>query len=58
MLLGRFMRSFVIMLHPQKILLNLQTYKFGADRFRQQDQWASKHAENRGAISLIPCHKI
>lgn len=29
----------------------------GADRFRQQDQWVSKHAENRSAISLIPCYK-
>jgi len=26
--------------------------------FRQQDQWVSKHAENRSAISLIPCYKI
>ena len=30
----------------------------GADRFRQQDQWVSKHAENRSAISLIPCYTI
>ena len=32
--------------------------KIGVDWFRQQDQWVSKHAENRDAISLIPCHKI
>lgn len=31
--------------------ISLQTYKLGADRFRQQDQWVSKHAENRSAIS-------
>ena len=30
----------------------------GADRFRQQDQWVNKHAENRSAISLIPCYKF
>jgi len=28
----------------------------GVDWFRQQDQWVSKHAENRSAISLIPCY--
>lgn len=32
-------------------------YLFGVDWFRQQDQWVSKHAENRSAISLIPCCK-
>ena len=32
--------------------------KHGVDWFRQQDQWVSKHAENRSAISLIPCYKI
>lgn len=31
---------------------------YGVDWFRQQDQWVSKHAENRSAISLIPCYKI
>ncbi len=31
---------------------------FGVDWFRQQDQCVSKHAENRSAISLIPCYKI
>lgn len=30
----------------------------GVDWFRQQEQWVSKHAENRSAISLIPCYKI
>lgn len=30
----------------------------GVDWFRQQDQWVSKHAENRSAISLIPCYKL
>lgn len=30
----------------------------GVDWFRQQDQWVSKHAENRSAISLIPCYTI
>lgn len=30
----------------------------GVDWFRQQGQWVSKHAENRSAISLIPCYKI
>ena len=30
----------------------------GVDWFRQQDQWVSKHAENRSAISLIPCCKL
>jgi len=30
----------------------------GADWFRQQDQWVSKHAENRSAISLISCYRI
>nr|DAN80506.1 MAG TPA: hypothetical protein [Caudoviricetes sp.] len=30
----------------------------GADWFRQQDQWVNKHAENRSAISLIPCYKF
>lgn len=30
----------------------------GVDWFRQQDQWVSKHAENRSAISIIPCYKI
>ena len=30
----------------------------GADWFRQQDQWINKHAENRSAISLIPCYKF
>ena len=32
--------------------------KHGVDWFRQQDRWVSKHAENRSAISLIPCYKI
>lgn len=32
--------------------------KIGVDWFRQQDQWVSKHAENRSAISLIPCYTI
>ena len=31
--------------------------KHGVDWFRQQDRWVSKHAENRSAISLIPCCK-
>ena len=31
--------------------------KHGVDWFRQQDRWISKHAENRSAISLIPCCK-
>lgn len=30
----------------------------GVDWFRQQGQWVSKHAENRSAISLIPCYKL
>ena len=33
-------------------------FLIGADWFRQQDQWVDKHAENRSAISLIPCYKI
>lgn len=33
-----------------------QSYSNGVDWFRQQDQWVSKHAENRSAISLIPCY--
>jgi len=32
--------------------------KIGVDWFRQQDQWVRQHAENRDAISLIPCHTI
>ena len=32
--------------------------KHGVDWFRQQDRWVSKHAENRSAISLIPCCKL
>lgn len=31
---------------------------YGVDWFRQQGQWVSKHAENRSAISIIPCYKI
>jgi len=33
-------------------------FTHGVDWFRQQDQWVSKHAENRSAISIIPCYKI
>jgi len=39
------------------ILVNFAVLS-GVDWFRQQDQWVSKHAENRSAISLIPCYKI
>jgi len=39
-------------------LCRLLIKEFGVDWFRQQDQWVSKHAENRSAISLIPCCRI
>lgn len=38
-----------------RIILSTFVSSIGADWFRQQDQWVSKHAENRSAISLIPC---
>lgn len=38
--------------------LSLHSLFHGVDWFRQQDQWVSKHAENRSAISIIPCYKI
>ncbi|KIA84910.1 hypothetical protein OA84_00095 [Kaistella solincola] len=41
-----------------KYLLIFAVLYIGVDWFRQQDQWVSKHAENRSAISLIPCYKI
>jgi len=49
--------------HPYERYLNKIPYicsqfTYGVDWFRQQGQWVSKHAENRSAISIIPCYKI
>ncbi|CAA7197481.1 hypothetical protein CHRY9393_03529 [Chryseobacterium fistulae] len=41
-----------------KSIIFVSTFTYGVDWFRQQGQWVSKHAENRSAISIIPCYKI
>lgn len=35
----------------------IKIYSLGADWFRQQDQWVSKHTENGNALSLIFCYE-
>ncbi len=59
----RFCSSILKSHHPYRPYLNKIPYlcihcTHGVDWFRQQGQWVSKHAENRSAISIIPCYKI
>ncbi len=51
-------RSFQITTQINKMLYIWGLTKHGVDWFRQQGQWVSKHAENRSAISLIPCYTL